>query len=212
VETCANCEQKIGKLETPFVWNGEVVCAACHKNLIGDFPSPAESLPDPAPIKADPRACPHCKSADTKALYLIHEQGKTKSSLMGIADGGVSEFFIGASSSQSDLSKRAAPPGKASDVWVFFLLIMIAVDVTMAFCWSIHLHGGFSAESDANPASSAWMWSWTIIFAFLTIGCCTKILGGHRWNKKIWPALHASWRSMFMCQRCGMIFRPSRNP
>lgn len=33
VERCANCDSPIGKLETPHVFNGEVVCATCHRKL-----------------------------------------------------------------------------------------------------------------------------------------------------------------------------------
>ncbi|MGC8542255.1 MAG: OB-fold protein [Phycisphaerae bacterium] len=32
-ETCGNCGATIGKLETPMVWKGSVVCDACHKRL-----------------------------------------------------------------------------------------------------------------------------------------------------------------------------------
>ncbi len=33
MERCANCEATIGKLETPHIWNDEVVCSACHHRL-----------------------------------------------------------------------------------------------------------------------------------------------------------------------------------
>lgn len=33
LETCANCDRSIGKLETPHVYKGEIVCAACHEIL-----------------------------------------------------------------------------------------------------------------------------------------------------------------------------------
>ncbi|MCX5682383.1 MAG: hypothetical protein NT049_01690 [Planctomycetota bacterium] len=32
-ETCANCARVIGKLETPHVWKGAVICATCRKVL-----------------------------------------------------------------------------------------------------------------------------------------------------------------------------------
>jgi|GEM_PF-4549107 len=32
-EICGNCGRAIGKLETPMVWKGSVVCDACHKRL-----------------------------------------------------------------------------------------------------------------------------------------------------------------------------------
>jgi hypothetical protein len=36
MERCANCERKIGKLETPFVYKGNVVCKQCHRLLNDD--------------------------------------------------------------------------------------------------------------------------------------------------------------------------------
>ena len=33
LEECANCGRTIGKLETPMVWNNNVVCNACYRTL-----------------------------------------------------------------------------------------------------------------------------------------------------------------------------------
>jgi hypothetical protein len=33
MEKCANCGASIGNLETPFVWNGAIVCGPCHAKL-----------------------------------------------------------------------------------------------------------------------------------------------------------------------------------
>ena len=33
LEACANCGRKIGRLETPHVWKGSIVCAQCRKVL-----------------------------------------------------------------------------------------------------------------------------------------------------------------------------------
>ena len=32
-DKCANCGRTIGKLETPYVWQNQVVCAECEKRL-----------------------------------------------------------------------------------------------------------------------------------------------------------------------------------
>lgn len=37
VEICSNCEARIGKLETPQVWEEHVVCEACHAKLSAKF-------------------------------------------------------------------------------------------------------------------------------------------------------------------------------
>ncbi len=52
LETCGNCGRPIGKLETPMVWRGNVVCAGCRKILeTADAPS-AESIRSDAGRKA----------------------------------------------------------------------------------------------------------------------------------------------------------------
>ena len=33
LEICANCDRKIGRLETPMLWESEVVCSDCHQVL-----------------------------------------------------------------------------------------------------------------------------------------------------------------------------------
>ncbi|MEA2707995.1 MAG: hypothetical protein QOF78_596 [Phycisphaerales bacterium] len=33
LETCANCGERIGELETPHVWNERIVCERCHVKL-----------------------------------------------------------------------------------------------------------------------------------------------------------------------------------
>jgi hypothetical protein len=38
METCRNCNRPIGNLETPHVWNGHVVCAACRNALEAGVP------------------------------------------------------------------------------------------------------------------------------------------------------------------------------
>ncbi len=35
MEKCENCGRVIGKLETPYVWTGNIVCAECHQRLSG---------------------------------------------------------------------------------------------------------------------------------------------------------------------------------
>jgi len=33
LDTCANCGQSVGRLETPKIWKGHTVCTACYKKL-----------------------------------------------------------------------------------------------------------------------------------------------------------------------------------
>ena len=79
LETCANCGRTIGNLETPHLWNQQVVCGECINRLSSPAPAvppPASSLvPRPASrpstmgrflrilgvVDGDtPMSCPHC--------------------------------------------------------------------------------------------------------------------------------------------------------
>lgn len=56
-ETCANCGERIGRLETPHVWGDEVVCGGCFGKLKRQQPAsdPATRLP-PQPAGYSPLA------------------------------------------------------------------------------------------------------------------------------------------------------------
>ncbi len=45
---CANCHQRIGSLETPRTWRGNLVCAACHARL-----EPARGAPPRSTSRQD---------------------------------------------------------------------------------------------------------------------------------------------------------------
>jgi len=48
IESCQNCERKIGKLERAFIFKGKVVCAECDKRLRADSGNPIKKQPGPA--------------------------------------------------------------------------------------------------------------------------------------------------------------------
>lgn len=65
METCSNCERKIGKLETPHLFKEQVVCAECAALLDGGQqppPPPAPAVPVEKPI-----TCPKCGSTQVAA-------------------------------------------------------------------------------------------------------------------------------------------------
>src|SRR3954452_1593270 len=49
--TCANCGGMIGKLETPFSWNNQVVCATCYARLKHAAALAGDTLPYATPTK-----------------------------------------------------------------------------------------------------------------------------------------------------------------
>lgn len=50
LEQCSNCDLGIGKLETPYVWNGSIVCQSCHQRLSQLASLAPEPTPTPPPI------------------------------------------------------------------------------------------------------------------------------------------------------------------
>lgn len=53
MQTCENCESKIGALEKPLQWDGHTVCAPCHAKL-----SSASSTK--SPLASGEIECPFC--------------------------------------------------------------------------------------------------------------------------------------------------------
>lgn len=49
IDLCANCDGPIGKLETPFSYNNQIVCAACYQRLVGDSLLTPDDVVESAP-------------------------------------------------------------------------------------------------------------------------------------------------------------------
>src|SRR4051794_3770588 len=129
-ERCANCDELIGNLETPYVGGSSIVCEACYTRLqqrgrttlAPEFPPPvvedvAEFGEQDVVVETpDTRArCPNpnCRSADVQSLATAHSQGTSMS--RGVAVGYVAGQIAGASASGTSTSMfaaAAAPPKK----------------------------------------------------------------------------------------------------
>lgn len=77
MDTCENCGQPIGKLETPFVFEESVVCKACHRRL-SDNAMPTESLKDLPEIDFD------LNSTGAIAPPSVQMKNKSKTVIPGI--------------------------------------------------------------------------------------------------------------------------------
>jgi len=73
-ENCSNCGTVIGALETPFVWQGNIVCKACHSRL-GNY-------------------VPDLKPATSSNVQLIEKTAKRWKGLIAIGYGIVAVGFI----------------------------------------------------------------------------------------------------------------------
>lgn len=72
VETCANCGEKVGKLEAAYLWREQVVCAACHARLASPVPPLVPTYePKGRPTPAPPAPASATPQLDDEALYRI---------------------------------------------------------------------------------------------------------------------------------------------
>lgn len=151
--------------------------------------------------------CPKCNSEDAVKLSLVHAAGlsdvKTRSRGLGIAlsDGGLLLGFgrsRAAGTSQTQLSKLAAPPHKKRYrhvilAWLIGLLMAgPLIDVFTA--------------SAANP--DAMLRHDFQIFAYISTAIVALVLVAlWSFNRTIFPRRRDLWNRSFMCRRCGEIFQ-----
>jgi hypothetical protein len=115
IETCANCGEQIGKLETPFLWDESIVCGRCHQKLSLQFPSPEPISSSLASMSSSisKNSCPGCGSADTANVEVVYQLQTSKSSGSAIAVIGDSIGVAGFGGASSSLfASNIAPPAK----------------------------------------------------------------------------------------------------
>jgi hypothetical protein len=152
--------------------------------------------------------CPKCKSEDAVKLSLVYAAGlsdvETRSRGHGwaLGDGGLLLGFgssKGTGTSQTQLSKLAAPPRKKKYrhvilAWLIGLLMAgPLIDVFVA--------------SSRNP--EALLRRDFQIFAYIFSALVVLVLAIlWRFNHVVFPRRLDVWNRSFMCQRCGEVFHP----
>jgi len=186
MESCRNCETKIGKLETGYIWNDTIVCKDCHSRLEG-------SSSRPKPVLG--RCCPACKSAHVASLNMVHQSGTSTGTLSGLSlnSEGTVGGFGGKTASQSTLAAAAAPPLPKNDVMALAVFLSLASAILL-FGW---IQGGGGV-----------LLSLAIVCVALTITCQTMAIRSRRWNRDDYPGLLHRWRLTWMCLQCGTRFVP----
>jgi len=144
----------------------------------------------PEPERLDAVSCKQCGSAEVRRLSLIYEEGLSHSATQSQTAFGGASFGSTASTfstgtSQTALSRKAAPPTKRHTV----LLAMLAG--FLGFCTLAGL-ANFSF--------------WALVFGGLTYLVVMKTLKAKAYNAVAFPEEHARWQRSFMCNRCGGIF------
>ncbi len=154
--------------------------------------------------------CPKCGSASTQKLSAIYEAGtatiQTGSTHLGVGltgDGFVP--VLGSSSTsgvqQSELAKRAAPPGKkgigCGEIGAVLvappLLGLLAVFLCFVIGWD-------SAADWVCPGVSG------IGFVLLLTGLVVAGREAARYNATEWPSLQSKWERSWYCHRCAQMF------
>lgn len=151
--------------------------------------------------------CPKCNSEDAVKLSLVHAAGlsdvKTRSRGHGLALG-IGGLLLGfgsskaAGTSQTQLSKLAAPPRKKRYrhvILAWLIALLMAGPLIAVFTAS-------AANPDAVLRHDFQIFAYisTAIVAFILIGLWS-------FNRAIFPRKCDLWNRSFMCRRCGQIFQ-----
>lgn len=148
-------------------------------------------------------ACPSCKDENTQRLSLAYESGlsdvNTRSSGVGVGIGrGGLGVGVGGSktrgTSQTELSKKAAPPNKKS----YWRIVKFWFVGTLVAAWvASGANSALLQNLAAIATSSAALYFCYQVFVF---------------NSNDWPVLVKNWQATFMCSRCGHNFIPGGTP
>jgi hypothetical protein len=203
LESCSNCGEAIGRLETPMLWNEHIVCVICHTKLEAAKSHQAIST---APAEESPTGhhCPSCGSLNIKSLSVAYMSGTRDSKFLGISfSGGGDSVFGGGGLSQSLLAKRAAPPVKRSIGLATACIVIFSVAALGCAVSGISKMQSIS-PFDRGDAKGLFL------FAAITSSVALLSLGywnmANKFNRTEWPALHKRWSSSWICDKCGNVF------
>jgi len=211
MESCETCERAIGKLETPRVFKGSVVCAKCWEVLsleIGDQQNDeldnivtAESA-----SPANDKQCPSCKSDNTAAVSVVYarETGTKNFGGVGLSLDGDVTSFGGTARSVTDFAAKLAPTLEQppSSFWIA-LTITMWLGCGLAFISFIDTLGHVNRDTAANRFSAATAFVLCLFFALWSSRT-------HRAKRVAWTfaerrniATMAKWKRTWVCLRCG---------
>lgn len=203
MEQCENCGRSIGKLETPRLWSERVVCTECHEILSGGTHTPAAPPPIQKSETATSYRCLSCGSHDTSSIRVVHESGTSNISIVGITGGG--DLGLAGGTSQSQMSQRASPPAKKSELafyisLVFFLFTLFTIIAQFTI-------DGYRRDATDDRIKAAFF---MVVFAGMGVICLAANIPVSRYNRNVWPKEYAAWAQRWVCRRCGTIFTPQR--
>lgn len=198
-EKCGNCDALIGKLETPYLWNGTVVCKGCHTRLSGD------AHESPAPHR---NCCPSCGAHDVKKLSIAYAEGTStqQGGIVGFTGGGDIGFGVTSSVKRTELAQAIAPPTAPKKVSLPpMILLGSAVLVLGLFGVVCNL-----SDKEANSLGvSGAIAAVGAICIGIGIPQYRQRIRRHRELKEKCSRDYAVWEKQFICLRCGEVYLPS---
>jgi DNA-directed RNA polymerase subunit RPC12/RpoP len=145
-------------------------------------------------------SCPTCGSQNTQRLSTAYMSGVSQFSAVtsGVGWAGAPVFGSGWTSgtSQTQLSKIAAPPTKKSYRNGLFLLFLAPFIGPAPFALLERISG-------VTPVYE----HLAVVFGILLeIVALVWLVSTFTFNKTVWPKLCRQWQLHFVCLRCGQIF------
>ncbi len=153
--------------------------------------------------------CPKCTSEDAVKLSLIHSAGladirtTSRGHVIGLAGAGLLlavDSFATKGTSQSQLSKLAAPPCKKRYRHVI-LAWLIGLAIGAWFILFIN-----APTSTHDPHTFIQIHWFVYIFSAAMLLVLTVLW---RFNHMTFPRRRKLWNRSFMCRRCGEVFQHS---
>lgn len=210
IESCANCGQTIGKLETPYIWRDNTVCGDCYARV---SKKPHASIEDrelerPPANAAAINGCPQCGGFQTLRCATAFDAGTSKGKFGGIGlSGAVDSAFGGVSSQQTLMAKRCAPPAKppASSVWLGVLAVIIC------FATLLIVAGMKSDDYTGRNTSSINEGLFVGLAISAAVGFAAwKVSAKDTLFMRAWELQVEKWNQQWICQQCGTIFFPTK--
>lgn len=203
LERCANCDQVIGRLETPYLWQQTIVCQSCLAKLSSRQPGPQITPPE-----APTNLCPSCGSSHLVKCSVVHESGTSTTLSMGLIGGDVHGDMLGIGRSQTNLAKRCAPPRHPSFIWVV-LPATVAGLLLLRAAYSFYQMTESPLEV-SNPASSfysrsAWQGEAILLLLLASglIAVAVALVAQYRSSCQNYNRNRATWEKLWLCQTCG---------
>jgi hypothetical protein len=217
MEKCANCDRVIGKLETPQVWQDQIVCAECYGRLSstpvsnGHAPRTRISIADEIAAELGGDAtkdtgtatrCPQCGSTDLVRAKAVYEQGSFSATTAGAGftlDGDVG-LYGGTTHTRSALAARLSPPVETERRYAVIIIGgVVAILLTLGAV--AMLSNSRTVAAGVAAALGALVLVWAVLRQLRSNAQAEE------YNKTLLPSLRVAWSKTWYCRKCSLAFK-----